>query len=100
MNIKKILSSKQIDPSKAILRITTEEALDSIKDMLTEFSLSIDLGKLSKDELEKLLFDYADAVLFYHPDDFHQERAAILKNETVLKKYGLTDDDIERLDFT
>jgi hypothetical protein len=100
MNTEKILSSKQIDPSKTILQITAEEALDSIKDMLLEFSLSIDLGKLSKDELEKLLSDYADAVVFYHPDDFHQERAVILKNETMLKKYGLTDDDIEILDFT
>ncbi len=100
MNAKELLSSKQIDPSKTILQITSEAALESINDMLSEFSLSIDLGKLSKDELEKLLLDYADAVVFYHPDDFHQERVVILKNETMLKKYGLTDDDIEILDFT
>ena len=100
MNTEEILSSKQIVPSQFVLQITAEEALDSIKDMLLEFSLSIDLSKLTKDELEKLLFDYADAVIFYHPDNFHQERAVILKNETMLTKYGLTYDDIERLDFT
>lgn len=100
MNIKKLLSSKQIDPSKIILKITAGEALSAIKDVVVEFSLSLDFNKLSKEELEKLLFDYADAVTTYHPDNFHQERAAILKNETTLKKYGLTDDDIERLDFT
>ena len=100
MNVKKILSSKQISPSNIILKVTAEEALTSIKEMLPEFSLKIDFNKLSKEELENLLFDYADAVVFYHPDDYHQERAAILKNETVLKKYGLTDDDIEALDFT
>ena len=100
MNVNKILSAKQIDPSKIILQITAEEALDSIKDMLLEFSLTIDLSKLSKDELEKLLSDYADTVVFYHPEDYHQERAAFLRNKTVLKKYGLTNGDIETLDFT
>ncbi len=99
MNTKGILSSKQIDPSKIILQITAEEAINSIEEMLIEFSLSVDFSKLSKEELEKLLFDYADAVVIYHPDDYHQERAAILKNEAVLKKYGLTADDIETLDF-
>jgi len=99
MNVKKLLSSKQIKPSKIILQITAEEALGSIKEMLAEFSLKIDFNKLSKEELEKLLFDFADAVVLYHPEDYHQERAAILKNETMLKKYGLTDDDIDALDF-
>lgn len=99
MNIKKILSSKQISPSKIVLQITAEEALSSIKEMLAEFSLKIDFNKLSKEELEKLLFDYANAVDMYHPEDYHQERAAILKNETVLKKYGLTAEDVKRLDF-
>lgn len=99
MNAKKILSSNQISPSKIILKITAEEALGSFEEMLDEFSLKIDFGKLSKEEMGKLLFDYADAVVFYHPDDFHQERAAFLKNEETLKKYGLTDDDIDALDF-
>ena len=100
MNATKLLSSKQINPSKIIFQITAEEALSSIEEMLTEFSFNIDFSKLSKEELEKLLFDYSDAVVTYHPDDYHQERAAILKNEKVLKKYGLTDTDIEDLDFT
>ena len=100
MNVTKLLSSKQISPSQTILQITAEEALSSIEEMLDEFSLKIDFNKLSKEELEELLYDYADAVVFYHPDDFHQERAAVMRNETVLKKYGLTDDDIETLDFT
>ena len=100
MNIQKLLSSKQINPSQTILQITAEEALESIGEMFDEFSVKIDFDKLSKEELEKLLFDYADAVVTYHPDSFHQERAAVLKNEEALKKYGLTDDDIEELDFT
>lgn len=100
MNIKRILSSNQISPSKIVLQITAEEAVNSFEEMIDEFSLSIDFSKLSKEELEKLLSDYADSVVTYHPDDYHQERAVFLKNETMLKKCGLTDDDIGILDFT
>ncbi len=100
MKISNILTSKQISPSKVILQITVKEALYSLKEALEDFSLSIDFNKLSKEELEKLLSDYADAVITYHPEDYHQERATLLKNKTTLKKYGLTDEDIEMLDFT
>jgi hypothetical protein len=99
MSIDKLLLSKQINPSQTLLQITAEEALASIEEMLDDFSIEINFDKLSKEELEKLFFDYADAVVMYHPDSFHQERAAILKNEASLKKCGLTDDNIEELDF-
>lgn len=99
MNISKILSFKKIRPSKVILQITAEEALWSLKEALEEFSLSIELNKLSKEELEKLISDYADAVETYHQEDYHRERAVFLKNEKLLKKYGLTDEDIVMLDF-
>lgn len=99
MNMSNILTSKQISPSKVILRITAEDALYSLKEVLEDFSLGIDFNKLSKEELEKLLSDYADAVVNYHPEDYHQERATFLKNETILKKYGLTDENINMIDF-
>jgi hypothetical protein len=100
MSVIMILSSKQIDPSQVIFQIKAEEALNSFEEMIDEFSLNIDFSNLSKEEIEKLLSDYADAVVTYHPHDYHQERAVFLKNETMLKKCGLTDDDIRMLDFT
>lgn len=99
MNISKILSSKKISSSKVILQITAEEVLYLLKEALEEFSLSIDFNKLSKEELEKLLSDYADALETYHQEDYHRERAVFLKNEKLLKKYGLTDEDFIMLDF-
>lgn len=99
MNISNILASKQISHSKVVCHVIAEEALYSLKEALEEFSLSIDFKKFSKEELEKLLSDYADAVVTYHPENYHQERATLLKNETILKKYGLTDEDINTLDF-
>jgi hypothetical protein len=100
MDISKILVSKQISPLKDILQITTEEALCSLKKALKEFSLSVDFNMLSKEELEKLLSDYADAVVTYHHENYHQERATFLRNEKILKKYGLTDEDFIMIDFT
>jgi hypothetical protein len=100
MNIKNILTSKYINHSKVIFQITTEEALSSLGKALEKLSLSIDFSKFSKEELEKLLSDYVDAVIIYHPEDYHQARAALLRNKTVLKKHGITDEDIEILDFT
>lgn len=100
MNTKQLLASKQISPSSAILEITAEEAVYQINEALLEFSIDLDLNRLSKEELQKLLSDFADAVVNYHPDDYHQERAALLRNQDMLLKYGLSEDDIEELDFT
>lgn len=97
--IEELLISKNIDPSHNILSISSEEALSSLVAALEEFEIELDLNKLSKEELEKLLSDYAGAVIDYHPEDYHQERAALLKNSDVLIKHGLTEDDIEILDF-
>lgn len=97
--IDQLLSSKNINPSLSILTISTEEALSSIQEALGEFEIKLDFNKFAKEELEKLLSDYVGAVINYHPDDYHQERAALLKNSDILLKYGLTEDDIEILDF-
>jgi len=46
------------------------------------------------------LIDYfGESVIYYHPENDHQERAVLLKHSDMLKKYGLTDEDICRLDF-
>jgi len=64
-----------------------------------EFCPSLRLSRLSKKEIEKLLDDYSDMVVNYHPENYHQERATFLKNEKMLRKYGLTDEDVTALDF-
>jgi len=84
MNTKQLLSSKQIEPSMAVLKITAEEALDAINEALLEFPIDFDFNKLSKEELQKLLLDYSDTVLSYHPEAYHQERAALLRNKDML----------------
>ncbi len=99
MEISQILLSKQINPSRTIMRITAADVLYSLKEALDEFSLTVDFSKLSKEEMEKILSDYAEAMQNYHQDDFHRERATLIENEPALKKCGLRDEDFVMLDF-
>ena len=54
---------------------------------------------MSKKDLETLIDSLGKAITNYHPENYHQERSALLDNREMLKKYGLTDDEIGRLDF-
>lgn len=100
MNAKRILEYKQINPQKPILLISAEEAISNLTEALNEFDLNLDFSKFSKEELEKVLSDYADAVVNFHPDDFHQEQITFIRNADIVTKYGLTREDLNRMDFT
>jgi hypothetical protein len=54
---------------------------------------------MSKKDLETLLDSLGDATINYHPENYHQERAVLLENSQILKKYGITDEEIKGLDF-
>ncbi|MFA3783041.1 hypothetical protein ABRY23_08265 [Melioribacteraceae bacterium 4301-Me] len=99
MNISDILISKKINPLKVVYNVTAQEILHLLSDALNEFSISFDLSKLSKKELEKILSDYAETIEIYHSENYHRERATLLRNETILRKYGLTIEQINKLDF-
>ena len=99
MTANEILKARKINPEKSILRIDTGEAIERILKFIKEWELSIRVADIKKADWEKILNSYSDAIIFYHPENDHQERAAILKNERILMKYGLTKKDIVRLDF-
>lgn len=96
----KVLESKNISPSKVFASITAGEIIDSLQEALDDFEIKFDFGKLTKQELVKLFYDYVECVSLYHPENYHQERGALLKNTDVLKKYGMSQDDTNMLDFT
>ena len=99
MTAKQILKVKKINTDQPILQIDVEEALSNLIEATKEFCPSLRLSRLSKKEIEKLLDDYGDMIVNYHPENYHQERATFLKNEELLRKYGLTDEDVAVLDF-
>jgi len=99
MNALTILRSKNIDPEKSVLIISREEALTRLIEAVQEFCPRLKIEEMSKEDLETLIDSLGKAITNYHPENYHQERSALLDNREMLKKYGLTDDEIGRLDF-
>lgn len=99
MNGNHLLESKRIDPNMPVLLITAAEALDNIQEYASSTDMQLDLGKLDPQELMTLISSYGDCVLTFHPENNHPERAALLRNFKMLKRYGLEDDDFQILDF-
>lgn len=99
MNSTNLLKQKGINPDYSVLMITREEALARLIETIDEWELDIKLDLMKKEELKILIDSFGESVIDYHPENEHQERAILLKHYDMLKKYGLTDEDICRLDF-
>ena len=94
-----LLKANGIEPVEPVLLITAEEALTNLTSVVEEYCPNVRLDKLSKKELMALLESYGQCVMDYHPENEHQERGTILRSVEILKKYGLTEDDIQSIDF-
>ena len=99
MNPFTLLKRASIDPEEPILLITAEEALENLLEAVEEYTPHLKINKMSKKDIETLLDSYGDCIIDYHPEAYHQERAALLQNSEMLKRYGLTDNDYNSLDF-
>lgn len=99
MTAAKILQSVGLDPNESIAHLDYEEAMETILGFIKEWELQIDVKRMSKKDWQTLFASYADSIIDYHPENDHQERGAFLRSEKMLKKYGLTDEDVRRLDF-
>ncbi len=100
MKPRKILKSKGIAINEPVLLIDKEEALERLMEAVGDFCPSLKIEKMSKNDLEILLDSLGETIINYHPENYHQERAALLRNNEMLKHYGLKDEDIKALDFT
>ena len=99
MNATKILQSAELNPNDSIFPLDNEEAVERLLEFIKERELRIEVEKISKEDWKTLLSSYADSIVDYHPENDHHERGVFLRNEEMLKKYGLTDEDVRRLDF-
>ena len=100
MNGAKILQSVGIEPNDSVFSLSYDDALVRLLDFIEEWELDIKVAKISRKDWQTIFSSYADSIINYHPDNDHQERAVFLKNEKMLEKYGLTDEDVQRLDFS
>jgi len=101
MEVSVLLKKLGIDPNEPILLITAEEAMENLLNTIEEYcpDSNVEINKMNRKEIMALLYSYADCIINYHPESDHQERGALIENFETLKRYGLTDDDYEALDF-
>lgn len=99
MNATKILKSAGLKLNDSVFSLNYKEATEKLLEFIKEWELRIGVEKISEEDWKTLFSSYADSVIDYHPENDHQERIVFLRNEQMLKKYGLTDEDVKRLDF-
>ena len=99
MEVEELLKKIGKSPDELVLSITAEDAMMSLLETVKEYCPNLRMDRMSKEDLSSLLCSYSSCVIDYHPESRHQERATLLENFEILKKYGLTDDDYESLDF-
>ncbi len=94
-----LLKRAGIKPEKSIPLITAQEAAEYLLEAIEEYCPDLKIDKMTKEDLRALLSSYSDCIVLYHPENYHQERGALLQNFEMLKRYGLTDDDYQGIDF-
>lgn len=99
MKASTILKKAGIKPDEPVLLITAEEAMENLLEAIKEYCPNLKITKLEKEDIISLLNSYAGCVIDYHPESYHQERGALLRNFERLKNYGLRKDDYDSLDF-
>jgi len=82
-----------------VLSITANEAIESLLEMMENFCSNFKISDLTRAELLSLFQSYAKCILLYHPENNHQERAALLANREILERHGVTKEEIEAIDF-
>ena len=95
-----LLKRTGIDSEEPVLLITAEEAMENLLEAIEEFCPHLKINKMKKDDIESLLDSYSECIVDYHPENYHQERAALIKNFDMLQQYGLTADDYNSIDFS
>lgn len=94
-----ILKKTGIRPDDPVLLITVEEAMENLLEAIEEYCPHLKINRMKKEDIETLLDSYSECIVDYHPENYHQERAALLKNFEMLQRYGLTSDDYNSIDF-
>ena len=94
-----LLERAGINPDEPVLLITAKESMRNLLEAIEEYCPNLEVNKMTKEDLSILLDSYGNCVINYHPEKYHQERGALLKNFEMLRRYGLTDDDHRYIDF-
>lgn len=94
-----LLKRLDINPDEPVLLITAKEATENLLEVIEEYCPNLKINKMTREDITTLLHTYSNCVINYHPENCHQERAVLLENFEMLRRYGLTDDDYDSIDF-
>lgn len=94
-----LLRNVGLNPDEPISFGTAEEAMEYLLEAIEEYCPDLEVDKMTHEDIKSLLNSYVDCVIKYHPENYHQERGALLNNFEMLRRYGLTDDDYNCIDF-
>ena len=99
MNSQEILKKAGIRPDEPVLLVTAKEAIQNLLETMEEYCPGLKIDKMAKEDIKTLLDSYGACIIEHHPEHHHQERAVLLKNFEMLRKYGSKDEDYEIIDF-
>lgn len=99
MNSQKILKKVGIKPDEPILLVTAKEAIQNLLETIKEYCPGLKIDKMTKEDIKTLLDSYGACIIEHHPEHHHQERALLLRNFEMLRKYGSKDENYELIDF-
>jgi len=99
MELSNLLEKAGIDPERPVVLITARESLENLLEAIKEYCPHLEIDEMTHEDIESLLSSYNRCVMSYHPESYHQERGALLRNFEMLRRYGLTDDDYSSIDF-
>jgi len=83
----KILKKAGINFDEPVLLITAQEAMENLIEAIKEYCPHLNIDKMTTRDIKTFLDSYGDCIKYYHPEDYHQERAALLKNFKMLRRY-------------
>lgn len=99
MELPNLLKKVGLDPERPVVLITARESLENLLEAIKEYCPHLKIGEMTHEDIESLLSSYNRCVISYHPENYHQERATLLRSFEMLRRYGLTDDDYSSIDF-
>lgn|SRR3990167_880676 len=94
-----LLKKVGLNSDEPVFLITAKEATENLLEAIEEYCPNLKINKMTKEDITTLLYSYSNCVINYHPENHHQERAALLENFEMLRGYGLADDDYNSIDF-
>lgn len=94
-----LLKKADINPDKPVLLITTIVVIENLWEAIEKYCPDLKIDKMTKEDLLTLVNSYGSCVINHSPGNYRQERAALLQNFEMLRRYGLTDEDYQYIDF-